>query len=439
MEKKTLEGLKRGIDSFLQANSETLIDLSSKIFSYAEPAYKEVNSCAAIAEYLRKAGFSVDLGTGGISTAFRASFGRGKPVIGFLGEYDALPGLGQGELQDGGNTQSCHGCGHNLLGAGAAAAAGALAHVLACGGLPGRIVYYGCPAEEVLEGKIRMAAAGCFQELDAALSWHPFDRYLPGNAIYQVMDSVEYSFYGKAAHAAIAPESGRSALDACELMNVGVNYLREHIRDDVRIHYTYLDTGGAPNIVPDYARVWYYIRSKDGETLDDAARRVSDVAAGAALMTGTRMEKKVLSHGAEMKLNPTLIQLMHQVMEETPLPEYTPEELAFAGEIRDTLRLEERLFPYSREICSPEGPPHVLAGSTDLSNVSQCVPTGFILSACLPRGVQLHHWAAAACACGGAAQKGMLYSAQVLAKSGLKLITDAQLLEQVKRDFGKVP
>lgn len=436
MNKKTLDGLNGEIDSFLQANSGMFTDLSGKIFSYAELAYEETKSCAAIADYLKKAGFSVEMGVGGIATAFRASFGRGGPVIGFLGEYDALPGLGRVDLQDGGKRQNGHGCGHNLLGVGSAAAAAALAHALARGEAPGRVVYYGCPAEEVLEGKVRMAGAGCFRELDAALSWHPYDQYLPGNALYQAMDSVEYSFYGKSAHAAIAPETGRSALDACELMSVGVNYLREHIRNDVRIHYTYLNAGEAPNIVPDYARVWYYIRCQDGKILDDVARRVNDIAAGAALMTGTRMEKKVLSHGAEMKLNPALIQLMHQVMERTPLPEYTPEELTFAGEIRAALHLKEHRPLYSGEICSPKGLPRVLPGSTDLSAVSQCVPTGFILSACLPWEIPLHHWATAACACGSAAQKGMLYAAQVLAKSGLRLAIDAELLKQVKQDFG---
>ena len=427
------------METWFQKNEQRLFSLSHELFSFAETAHHEVRSSAAIAAYLVDAGFDVEKGIAGMETAFRAVSGHGRPIIGFLGEYDALPGLFQPNLPayHGDSKKNGHGCGHNLLGVGSAAAAACLASALKQKNLPGTVVYYGCPAEETLEGKVCMAAEGCFRELDVALSWHPQDQYLPGNAKYQAMDSIEFSFHGKTAHAAIAPDQGRSALDACELMSVGVNYLREHIRQDVRIHYVYLDAGKAPNIVPDYARVWYYIRCKDGDVLRDTTQRVRDIARGAALMTGTQAKEKVLSRGTETRLNPSLIALLYAAMQETPMPEYTEQELEFALELRKSLQLPSVNTPYSRDILAPSSPVCVLAGSTDLSNVSQIVPTAFIIAACMPRGVPLHHWSASACADGSAARKGMIYAAMVLAKSGYRLMTSPVLLEQVKRDFAR--
>lgn len=425
------------ISRWFKDNSDEIAEISERIFNLAEAAYEEHNSSKTIADYLASYGFKTESGIGGIPTAFRSRWGKGKPVIGFLGEYDALPGLNQGRepYYTGDKSRNGHGCGHNLLGAGSAAAAAALARALEAQGRQGTIVYYGCPAEETLEGKIKMMEAGCFKELDAALSWHPLDCNMAGEAKYQVMDSIEFAFTGVYAHAAVEPHLGRSALDACELMNVGVNYLREHVPDDVRMHYCYLNAGEKPNIVPGYARVLYYIRNKDRRVLDDVTARVTKVAEGAALMTGTEVSARVRIRGSETILNNKLIQHLYEIMTQIDIPEYTDEEKEFMKVLAKNAGLPAAAGELCREINPPTGKPVDIGGSTDLSSVSQIVPTGFIFTSCLPKGVSLHHWACTACAGSSVGNKGMLYAAKVLAQCGYDLIADEALLEQVKKAY----
>ena len=231
-----------------------LTKMADRIYDLAEPGLEEVRSSAVLTDYLEKKGFQVTKGIAGLDTAFVAEWGTGKPILGFLAEYDALPGLGQKPVCTYQPLKTPgHGCGHNLLGTACAGAACALKEAMETSDLPGTIRVYGCPAEEIILGKIQMNQAGVFDDLDAAITWHPFDRNRVSYDIWQAQDMKNYKFYGVKAHASKHPELGRSALDAAELMNVGVNYLREHVADDVRIHYTYTNTDGPANIVPDHA------------------------------------------------------------------------------------------------------------------------------------------------------------------------------------------
>ena len=297
------------ITEWLQQNKAEIDRLADTIFTHPETAGEETQSAAALENFLQKNGFSVSKNTAGLPTAFTAEKGKGEPRIAFLAEYDALPNLGQNPVAHcdpvPGNG---HGCGHNLLGAGIAAAACALAYALEQENLLGQVVVYGCPEEEICRGKIVMANAHCFDRDDAAISWHPADKNQVSEEVFQAMTSRVFRFYGKSAHAAASPEMGRSALDAAELTNVAVNYLREHVPTDVRMHYVYTHAGDKPNIVPNYAELWYYIRAASRKTMLDADRRVILAAEGAAHATETRMETEELTRSPETLLNRTLME-----------------------------------------------------------------------------------------------------------------------------------
>ena len=311
------------------------------IFRHPEISEQEVQSSRALAAFLEEEGFALSWGIAGFETAFLAQWGQGKPIIGFLAEYDALPGMGQevcsARRPSGGPG---HGCGHNLLGTACAGAACALKERMEKEGLSGTVRVYGCPAEETVIGKIRMNAEGVFDDLSAAVTWHPFDRNRVSYDIWQAQDIKNYKFYGTAAHASKHPEMGRSALDAAELMNVGVNYLREHVADDVRMHYTYTNTDGPANIVPAYASTNYFIRSSKWERTEDASERVDNCARGAALMTGTRVEIERVTCNKEMKVNRVLAETFYEEMCRIPAPSYTEEELKFAAEISEAAGFE---------------------------------------------------------------------------------------------------
>ncbi|HMM42369.1 MAG TPA: amidohydrolase, partial [Thermomicrobiales bacterium] len=284
----------REVGDWLDERQERFIDIADKIWEYAEVALAETKSCQLQAEDLEADGFRITRNVGGLPTAFVAEWGEGSPVIGFLGEYDALPDLSQKnqaaqeQLVPGG---AGHGCGHNLLGAASLAAASALKAWLQETGRKGTVRYYGCPAEETGAGKVFMARGGAFDGLDAAITWHPgaMTSVMRGSSL--AIDHISFRFFGKTAHAAGAPELGRSALDAVELTNIGVNYLREHVIDSARIHYVITNGGGQPNVVPAEAEVWYYIRAPRRDLLDPITQRVRTIAAAAAQMSETRLEE----------------------------------------------------------------------------------------------------------------------------------------------------
>lgn len=422
------------ITTWLDKNSQKFVDISKYIWENPELALEEEKSSGILASTLKEYGFEIEWGIGGLSTAFRAQWGSGRPVLGFLGEYDALPGLSQETdchkkaIVEGGNG---HGCGHNLLGTGAMAAVLALQQYMKEANIDGTLVYYGCPAEETMTGKIRMASAGAFRELDVALSWHPwqFTGVLAGSM--QAMNTTRFTFHGVAAHAAASPEMGRSALDAVELMNVGVNYLREHVADDVRIHYSITNGGGAPNLVPPLAQSWYFIRAKNRAMVDSTFERICDVARGAALMTGTTVEIQLESGCWETLPNRPLHELLYSCMEELPARRWSDQDREFARTaMNGSGPLHDGLKPLS-ESCA------AISGSTDLSDVSWIVPTALIGVAAAPMNANCHTWQFTACAGNNLGQQSMIYAAKVLALAGTRLLTRPDLLLQAKKAYDR--
>lgn len=408
------------ISEWLEANKTMIINTADYIFQHPEPAYQEVLSSKCLADFLKSHGFFIRWNIAGIPTAFTAEWGNEKPVLGFLAEYDALAELG-------------HACGHNLLGTGVAAAACALKADMEGSGLKGMIRVYGCPAEETMSGKIKMNDHGAFDDLDVAVTWHPFDRNRVSNDIWQAQDIKNYSFHGVSAHASKSPETGRSALDAAELMNISVNYLREHVSDDVRIHYAYVDNGLPANVVPDYAKTNYFIRSGRRCRTEDASSRVDNCARGAALMTDTSVEIELLGSCKEMKVNRVLTELYYKAMLQIPTPEYTKDELAFAAEITEKANLENNGC-YFKSLEPLEENPVLIPLGTDVSEVSHVVPTITLSAAAMCKGTPLHHWAAAKQAGMSIGHKGMLYAARCMAEGTKLLLMRPNTLQRAK-DF----
>lgn len=414
------------IKDWLLAHEEELVQMADYIFAHPEPAYKEELSSKCLAEYLGKQGFDVSCGTAGIRTAFTAVWGIGRnsagtsdvkiPVIGFLAEYDALPGIG-------------HACGHNLLGTGVCAAACALKEDMVKNDTPGIIRVYGCPAEEIMSGKIVMNEQGVFDDLDVAVMWHPFDRNRVSNDIWQSQDIKNYTFHGVSAHASKAPENGRSALDAAELMNIGVNYLREHVESDVRMHYAYVDNGIPANVVPDYAKTNYFIRSSKRARTDDASKRVDDCARGAAIMTGTTVDIELVASCKEMKVNRVLAELYYEAMTHVPVPEYTEEELRFAEEITKTEGFSNNGVYFEGLEPLEEAPVPISIG-TDASEVSHTVPLITLSAAAMCKGTPLHHRAAAKQAGMSIGHKGMMYAARCMAEGTKKLLENPENIQR---------
>lgn len=364
--------------------------ISDQIWEFAEPRYQEFHSSALQADFLEQEGFTVTRNLGGIATAFSASFGSGHPVIGLLGEYDALPCMNQ--IADSPEKQTDlpgaagHGCGHNLLGTGAMEAACLIRDWLLQTHSEGTVIYFGCPAEEGGAGKAFLTRSGCFDNLDFALAWHPGSKTgLIKEALANIR--VIFDFTGKSAHAAAHPELGRSALDACELMNVGVNYLREHVKSDARMHYAYLNDGGdAPNIVPAAATLLYALRAPESAYVTELYDRVSDVAKGAALMTGTRVSCRTVSAYAELLSVPAMEALMMEAMQEAEKPEYTDDDYEYAARFaadQASPSIDTAILPADQSIN---------LGSTDVGDVSWQVPTGLIGVTTEAAGCALHTW-----------------------------------------------
>ena len=416
------------ISNWLDNHRDELIQKSCYIFEHPETAYKEKLSSKCLADYLETQGFQIDWNTAGIETAFTAAWTNpdiditkiqpaGKnvsssnevPIIGFLAEYDALPEIG-------------HACGHNLLGTAVCAAACALKADYESSGEPIVIRVYGCPAEEIMSGKIIMDEQNVFDDLAIAVTWHPFDRNRVSNDIWQAQDIKNYTFHGLSSHAAKAPEKGRSALDAAELMNVGVNYLREHVPGDVRMHYAYIDNGLPANVVPDIAKTNYFIRSYLRSRTEDASERVDNCARGAALMTDTTVDIELVASCSEMKVNRVLTELYYDAMTQVPTPTYTPEELDFAKQITEEAGLinDGTLFSGLEPL---EDEPVPIAIGTDASQVSHTIPLITLSAATMCKGTPLHHWAAAKQAGMTIGQKGMLYVARCMAE-GTKLLME---------------
>jgi aminobenzoyl-glutamate utilization protein B len=420
---------------------EELKAVNRAIWQFAELGLEEKQSSALLVEKLKAAGFEVQVGLSGMPTAFVASHGKGKPVIGILAEYDALPGLSQQAtpqrtpVEDG---RPGHGCGHSGLGTGALGAALAIKAAMDKHGLPGTIRLYGTPAEETVIGKVYMTLDGQFDDLDACLHWHPGDQNGAWSGSSKALVSAKFTFDGTAAHASVSPDAGRSALDAVELMNVGANFMREHLKEDARIHYVIVDGGGAPNVVPPTATVWYFCRADAHRDVEANFRWLNDIAQGAALMTRTKLRVTIDTDCHEIIENGPLSELIVRNLERIGAPSFSDEEKLFARRLQEPLIAE---FGRQFEMALDESIHRDVVGakpskgSTDVGDISWRVPTGGLRTTCFAAGSPGHSWQNVASIGSSIGEKGIHYAAQVLAASALDLLEDPQLLAAARADF----
>lgn len=459
---------KEKIEQLVDAKSAQTYKVLSNIWDYAELNFKESKSAKELADTLENEGFTIEMGVSGMPTAFVATWsnaekGTTAPTIGFLGEYDALPALSQeadNPIKTPITTQADpgHGCGHNLLGAGAMAAAIAAKEYCEQTGLKTTIKYFGCPAEENGGGKVFMARDGLFNDLSAALTWHPSTSNDAQGVSSLAIITVMYHFKGKTAHAAGAPHLGRSALDAVELMNVGANYLREHIIPEARMHYAYIDAGGdAPNVVQDRSTIYYYIRAPKAQQVFDIFDRVNKIAEGAALMTGTTMTSNIIDGLTDYIPNYTLSSLLAENMQEIGAPSWTDEDKAYAENFQATFIPEEIKSGIERlamannvDVSAYEGkaldnivpnyfhnPTYHSPGSTDVGDVSYCTPTAQARAATHALGTGGHTWQMVAQGKSPIALKGTLFAAKAMALTAVKAAENPSLLEKAKEEYKK--
>lgn len=428
--------------------------LSDRIWDIPELNYQEHRSAAEHARTLETEGFRVTRCVADLPTAVMGEAGRDGPVIAILGEFDALPGLSQQAgiaqelpIEAGGNG---HGCGHNMLGTAALLAASAVKEWLAANAIPGRVRYYGCPAEEGGSSKGFMVRAGVFDDVDVAICWHPAAFTGVNRAVSLACVEIEFTFFGRASHAAATPHLGRSALDAVELMNIGVNYMREHMPSSARVHYAITDAGGiAPNVVQARASVRHLIRAANLEEMWSLVARVKKIAEGAALMTETRVEIQQLSGDANLVGNRPLEQAMHTVLQRLGGPGFDGADRAFAREIQATFSRQDIISSYARfnlepkfdeplsEDIYPLGAGGTIVGSTDVGTVSWVVPTVQCRVACYAIGTPGHSWQLVAQGKAPAAHKGLAHAAKAMAGTAVEVFRDSTLLAAAKADFEK--
>lgn len=416
-------------------------DIALQIWNNAELGYKEVKSSALLQETLRKEGFTVEAGVADIPTAFVATYGSGQPVIGILAEFDALPGLAQQAVpekkgiagQAGG-----HGCGHHLFGAASVAAGVSIKKLMEEKKLTGTIKVFGCPAEEGGSGKVYMVRAGLFNNVDVAVHWHPGD----GNGVTMTSalanSSAKFRFYGLSAHAAGAPERGRSSLDAVESMNYMVNLMREHVPQETRIHYVITSGGKAPNVVPDYAEVYYYVRHPKRDQVKQIFERVVTAAKAAALGTETKMEYEIIGGTHDLLLNRTLGEAMQANLEQVGGVKYSAEEIEFAKKIQSSFTYAAPAISSADSIKPLKIEMDAGGGSTDVGDVSYAVPTVGMRAATWAPGTPAHSWQAVACGGTEIGTKGMLVAAKTMALTAIDLFTKPALIEQSKAEFQKM-
>jgi aminobenzoyl-glutamate utilization protein B len=447
---------KKKIWDWIDEHRDEFIEVSDEIWEYAEYGLCEDKSSKLVAEKLREHGFRVEHGVAGMPTAIYAEWGEGRPVIAAQGEYDALPGISNKAVPwkeplvvDG----MGHGCGHNIHGASALAAAVAVRYALEEEGLAGTIRFYGTPAEENFGGKVYMAMEGLYDDVDACISHHPSSMNVADLSSSNTTNSARFHYYGKTAHAAGNPEMGRSSLDAVELMNIGVNFLREHMIEKARVHYVIEEGGGQPNVVPDYARSWYYIRAPRRDQVDPLFERIKKIAEGAALMTGT--ELRIDHTGGLYNVIPSraLSEVVTANMREVGAPEYTEEELEFAAKIAESFPKESKIDGLRKrkvpdweryvdvdlvtDILDPWDEGETSAGSTDVADVSWVTPAIEFGTACNVLGAPGHSWQFVACSGSSIGRKSLVFASKTMAGSIWDLMTKPELLERVKGEHGK--
>jgi len=421
----------------VQKHEKELIALSDKIWTYAETAMREKQSSAVLADYAEAQGMKVTRGVAKIPTAFIAEFGSGRPVIGIIGEFDALPGLSQKAtprkepLREG---KPGHGCGHNLFGAGSLGAAIAIKESIAANKLKGTVRFYGTPAEEDLAGKVWMAKEGLFNDLDVCLDWHPDYENKANMQSSQAIIDYNISFNGKSAHAAFDPWNGRSALDAAELFTTGINFLREHVKPSVRLHYVYRDAGNVPNVIPDTATVWLWIRDTKRSGVEVVDKRMRDIAKGAALMAGVKYNISLNNGLYELLVNEAGARALHANMEMIGAITYTNDELDFANKIMKEYGSEAKginggIKPLEKTKEDPPG------GSTDVGDISYIVPEITLMATTAPFEAPWHSWVVVACGGMSIGHKGMLFAARALGTTMVDLFQDEKLIQEIRKEF----
>ena len=446
---------KHVIWDFVSKNQKRFQELADKVWSTPETCYSEQNSMSAHVDELIYLGFSVTKGIANIPTAVVGEYGTDGPIIAFLGEYDALAGLSQkadvfhqDPVKKGENG---HGCGHNLLGSASMQAAVALRDWLKDSNLPGVVRYYGCPAEEGGAAKTFMVRDKIFEDVDAAITWHP--GCLPGIVKGSSLANcrVDFTFEGRASHAAVSPHLGRSALDAIELMNVGVNYMREHMPDKARIHYALIDGGGiSPNVVQAKAKVRYVVRDETTPKMMELLERVKEIAKGAALMTQTKVKTKILAGVSNLLYNETLGNIMQGNLDQLGAPEFSKEEHLYAKKYQDTLTRKDIESAYSHAgidlvegqvlaetVVAGDVKPVDMGGSTDVADVSWVVPTVSLWGANYAIGTPFHSWQMTAQGKSSIAIKGMTHAAMVMAATGSDLILNKTILDDAWSEHNK--
>jgi aminobenzoyl-glutamate utilization protein B len=428
--------------SWLDSNASTLAKVNRNIWGWAETGLEEVQSSKELQDLLTANGFTVDAGVAGMPTAFVATFGSGTPVIGILAEYDALPGLSQDaspERSSRAGVMAGHGCGHSVFGTGSTGAAIAIKQAIASGTIKGTIKLFGTPAEETGIGKTYMLREGVFKGVDTILSWHAGDTTAASWDYSKAVVSVKFKFDGLAAHASTSPHQGRSALDAVELMNIGVNYMREHVKEDTRIHYVVTNGGGQPNVVPPTAEVWYYLRANKHTDVEEYYVWMQEIARGAAAMTRTKLsETRVDSDMHEVLPNRTLVEVIQKNLELVGPPKFDEREKAFARATQKDLKplpeiaLSERIEPL------PQGAPEQGLHSTDVGDLTWFFPVGQLTAATYSYGAPGHSWQVVACTGTSIGEKGMMVAAKALAASAIDLYRSPELIQRAREDQKKM-
>ncbi len=435
--KDKLASLKEELVASVENHSNELISLSDSIWKFAETALEEYQSAEVLSNYAEQQGFLVERNIAGLPTAFIATYGAGKPIIGILGEYDALPGLSQKTiptkepLHEG---EAGHGCGHNLLGVGSFGAALAVKELIEQGKLKGTIRFYGTPAEETLGGKTYIAREGLFNDLDVCLDWHPSTSIEANAQSKQAMIDFRVKFIGKAAHAAVDPWNGISAVDAMELYTTGINYLREHVRPTVRIHYLMENTGGVVNVVPDKAMIWTRVRDSHREGMYTVYERIQKIAEGAALMTGAEYSVELVSGMYELLVNRSGAAALQKNLDALGPINYSRQEIEFAKEVqREAQKNTNGLNGKINQLRATEKEP--LGGSSDVGDVSWNVPEITLYATTAPTGVPWHSWAVVACGGMSIGHKGMLFASKALGMTMVDLFKNPDLVDSIRKEF----
>ena len=428
--------LKNESAATIQSGYDTYKKVALSIWDYAELGYKEIKSTALLQNTLKDNGFSIDAGVAGMPTAFVATYGSGAPVIAILAEYDALPGLSQDNSSTKtsiANKNSGHACGHHLFGTGSVAAGIAIKKLLEAGKLKGTIKVFGCPAEEGGSGKVYMVREGLFNNIDVVLHWHPSENNSIVYTSALANKSAKFRFSGIASHASMSPEQGRSALDGVEAMNNMVNMMREHMPQETRIHYVITNGGKAPNVVPEFAEVYYYVRHPDRINVISIFNRIIKAAEGAALGTETKMEYEIIGGTHDLLINKTLAQTMQTNLEKAGGVMYTAEEKTFAKKIQDSFlgksaSIESAAIVKSLHIEKNQG-------STDVGDVSYIVPTVGVETATWVTGTSAHSWQAIAAGGTDIGIKGMMVASKTIAFTAIDLFTNPALIKKAKEEF----